>query len=234
MIGRLEQGTGRTMADADLDAAIRESDAARRAVRRLLALRRGPAPRLGGAEALMLVGAWYFMDRSDYASLASQAHAEVSRRAPLQGPRLMICGAPCDHVRLHAAIESHGAVVVAEDDWWGSRSVGRDVRTGSNGVERVFRKYYEDAPGPRVFPQSRADGWFVRESLRGIDGVVHYLPREDDVHGWDYPRRRGFLDAHGIPSLAIHEDAAGAFVSADVHGTIQAFVDRIAHARVTA
>ena len=38
-------------------------------------------------------------------------------------------------------------------------------------------------------------------STDGIDGVVFYLPPEDCVVGWDYPRRRRFLDERKIPQL---------------------------------
>jgi benzoyl-CoA reductase/2-hydroxyglutaryl-CoA dehydratase subunit BcrC/BadD/HgdB len=231
LAARLAQLTERPITDTDLNAAIAESDAARGAIRRLLRLRRGSAPRLSGAEALALVGAWHFMDRVEYGRLAAAAYETAARRPALTGPRLMISGASCDDVNLHAAIESHGAVVVAEDDWRGSRSAGRDIGAGDNPLARVFRKYYENSPSPRVFPQSLADRWFLRESLRGIEGVVHYLPREDDVHGWQYPRRRQFLDAHGIPGLVIHEDAAGKGLSGDAHGRIHEFVQGLTRMR---
>jgi hypothetical protein len=38
--------------------------------------------------------------------------------------------------------------------------------------------------------------------------VVFYLPPEDDVVGWDYPRLRETLDQRGIPNLLVREDAS--------------------------
>ena len=176
----------------------------------------------------MAIGAGYFMERSEFARLAGDLAAGVAKRAPSAGPRLLVKGFPLDHANLHRAIEAHGAVVVAEDDWWGSRAAGRDLKYGSDPAAAVFSKYYLDAPSPRVFPPSDADRWFEREARRGIDGVVFYHPPDDDVYGWDYPRQREFLDRHGIRSLRIREDCSRESVSQELHGTIESFLGEIA------
>jgi hypothetical protein len=41
------------------------------------------------------------------------------------------------------------------------------------------------------------------------DGIVFYLPPDDDVLGWDFPRHRDYLDQLGIPHLLLRVDAAG-------------------------
>jgi hypothetical protein len=93
LMAQLESVTGHAMRPDDLQAAVAESNAARAAVRRLLSLRQ-KTPRVTGTEALPLVG---------------------EQRAPLPGPRLMVAGAWLDDEELHALLESHGAVVVAEE-----------------------------------------------------------------------------------------------------------------------
>lgn len=206
--------------------ASRESNDARRAIRSLLKLRRGKSPRLGGAEAMRAIGAWYFMDRGEYASAVRNFVAEVSRRAPLRGPHILIKGVPLDHSGLHEVIESEGAVVTAEDDWWGSRAAGKDIRIGGDPVVAVFEKYYVDAPSPRMFPPSAADRWFQAAALRDIEGVVFYLPSDDEVLGWDYPRERRWLDEHNIPSLLVREDARQ--LSGQSRECIAEFVGRVA------
>ena len=114
--------------------------------------REGPAPRLPGTEALPLIGAWYFMGRSEYATLAREALREIETRPPLEGPRILIKGSPLDSPEFCAAIEAHGAIVVAEDDWWGSRAAGQDIDATMDPIRAIFEKYYFDAPSPRVFP----------------------------------------------------------------------------------
>lgn len=222
---RLEELTGKRIDDAALLYAVRESNSARKAIRKLLSLR-NPVPRVTGTEALTLIGASFFISRDEYAHLAGQAVEMIEGRAPVAGKRVMIAGSPLNHRGLHHALEKHGAVVVAEDDWWGSRSAGMDIADGSDDLlKAIFEKYYLDAPSPRVFPFEIADAWFQEESTHGIDGVVFYLPPEDCVVGWDYPRRRRFLDERRIPHLLMREDAGS--ISEECHEQIERFVNNI-------
>jgi benzoyl-CoA reductase/2-hydroxyglutaryl-CoA dehydratase subunit BcrC/BadD/HgdB len=222
---QLEELTGKLADDAALKHAIEESNSARKAIRQLLSLRR-QEPRVTGTEALALIGASFFMNRSEYARLAELAVEKLEDRAPLAGRRLMITGASLSHRILHQALEKHGAVVVAEDDWWGSRSAGEDIGEGSNDrVKTIFEKYYLDTPSPRSFPFEIADAWFQQASTDGIDGVVFYLPPEDCVAGWDYPRRRHYLEERGIPHLLVRENAMS--MSEECYESMETFMRSI-------
>jgi benzoyl-CoA reductase/2-hydroxyglutaryl-CoA dehydratase subunit BcrC/BadD/HgdB len=217
---QLEQLTGRPIQPDALREAIAEGNSARQAIRALLQQREGAAPRLRGSEAMALIGAWYFMDRSEYALLAQETLREIEMSTPLEGPRILIKGSPQDSSEFCAAIESHGAVVVAEDDWWGSRAAGRDIETTMDPVRAIFEKYYFDAPSPRVFPDEISDAWFHSKASQ-VDGVIFYLPQEDDVLGWDYPRLRAFLNDRAIPHLMARSDSSdeiGAFIERLRHG----------------
>jgi benzoyl-CoA reductase/2-hydroxyglutaryl-CoA dehydratase subunit BcrC/BadD/HgdB len=222
---RLEELTGKLIDTAALLHAIEESNAARKAIRKLLSLRR-QEPRMTGTEALAPIGASFFMRGEDYVLLAERAVEMIEHRSPLAGKRLMVVGSSLDHRGLHQAIEKHGAIVVAEDDWWGARSAGGDIADGSNDLlKAVFEKYYLDTPSLRLFPFEIADAWFQQESTDGVDGVVFYLPPGDCVAGWDYPRRRQFLDERGIPHLLLREDALS--ISEECHERIATFVHSI-------
>ena len=226
---RLEELTGKRIDDLALLHAVKESNSARKAMRKLLYLRR-EEPRVAGTEAMALIGASFFIDRHEYARLAEKAAELVRNRSPLTGKRLLITGSSLNHRSLHQALERHGAVVVAEDDWWGSRAAGMDIADGSGDLMKAtFEKYYLDSPSPRLFPFEIADAWFQEESAHGIDGVIFYLPPEDFVAGWDYPRRRHFLDERGIPHLLVREDAAS--VSEECHAGIERFLRSIGSGR---
>jgi benzoyl-CoA reductase/2-hydroxyglutaryl-CoA dehydratase subunit BcrC/BadD/HgdB len=224
---QLEEIAGHAITAHDLGEAVSESNAARAAVRRLLNLRQG-APRLSGTEALPLIGAYWFTGRAEYTKLVTEAAVVLERGTPLHGARIIVKGVPLDHVRLHAAVESHGAIVVAEDDWWGTRSVGADVNLDGDALKAIFEHYYSDAPSPRVFPPDAADRWFESRVREGVDGVVFYLPPEDYVLGWDYPRQKQYLDGLGIPSMAVREDAGAGELSSESHESIERFVKGIA------
>jgi benzoyl-CoA reductase/2-hydroxyglutaryl-CoA dehydratase subunit BcrC/BadD/HgdB len=205
---QLERLTGRRIEPEALSSAITEGNTARQAIRGLLEQREGPAPRLTGSEALALVGAWYFMDRAEYTPLAREVLKEVQARPPLKGPRILIKGSSQSTPDFCAAIEAQGANVVAEDDWWGSRAAGQDIDTIMDPIRAIFKKYYFDTPSPRVFPANIADEWFHRKASE-VDGVIFYLPHEDDVIGWDYPRLRAFLDERRIPHLMLRATSSG-------------------------
>ena len=135
---------------------------------------------------------------------------------------MLVKGAPLGHPHLHAAVESHGLVVSAEDDWWGSRAAGGDIAADGDPVAAIFEKYFLDAPSPRVFPPAAADAWFL-DALASVSGVVFSLPPEDDVCGWDYPRQRAELDRRGVPHVLIREDASAGPLSAACHDRIEVF-----------
>jgi len=216
----LERLAGRCIEREALSSAIAEGNAARQAIRELLQQREAPRPKLSGPEALALIGAWYFMDRSKYAALAREALVEIQTRPPLDGPRILIKGSPQDGADFCAAVEAHGAIVVAEDDWWGSRAAGQDIDATIDPIRAIFEKYYFDAPSPRVFPAAIADAWFHRNASQ-VDGVIFYLPLEDDVIGWDYPRLRAFLDERAIPHRMLRgesSDEIGEFIARLRHG----------------
>jgi benzoyl-CoA reductase/2-hydroxyglutaryl-CoA dehydratase subunit BcrC/BadD/HgdB len=226
---QLEEISGQAILANALRDAVAESNAARAAVRRLLQLRQ-PSARLSGIEALRLIGALWFMSRTEFASLVLEASENLDRSETLPGVRLLVKGAPLDGVGLHAALEVRGAIVAAEDDWWGTRSVGADIETGDDVLKAIFEHYYE-APSPRAFPPEVADRWFQSSVTNGIDGVVFYLPPEDYVAGWDYPRQKRFLEGLGIRSLAVREDAGAGELSLEAGERIDQFVQETARRR---
>jgi benzoyl-CoA reductase/2-hydroxyglutaryl-CoA dehydratase subunit BcrC/BadD/HgdB len=215
----LEQLSGQHIEPEALWLAIDEGNQARQAIRELLQHREGPVARLSGTQALALIGAWYFMDRAEYALLAQEAIQEIRTWTPLKGPRILIKGPPLDSPHFCSTVEAQGAIVVAEDDWWGSRAAGLDIDATADPMRAIFEKYYFDAPSPRVFPAEMADAWFHR-NVSNVDGVIFYLPHEDDVLGWDYPRMRDYLDERAVPYLMVREPS----------GEIGAFVERLRHA----
>ena len=209
-----------SIADSALRQAIVESNSARSALRSLLALR---PERILGSEALPLIGAYYLMDRAEYAALATQAASELAAGPLLLGPRLLLKGSMLDHPHLHRVLESYGAIVAAEDDWWGSRAGGADISLDADPIAAIFDHYYRNEPSPRVFPPAAADAWFLH-ALPSVDGVVFYLPPEDDVLGWDYPRMRDLVNARGIPHLVIRDDASAGDLPAEAHQRIEEFI----------
>jgi hypothetical protein len=205
----------------DLDAAegalcdaIAESNRARAVVRQIHQKRRDGL--LEGSTALALTQRFYTEDRAAFA--AQMALDLDAWNVPVAGnrPRILIKGGPLDDAALHQVVEEAGGYVIAEDDWRGARAAGdRDVCANTDPVTAIFDKYFYDEMSPRVQPAAARDAWFERRIEAGeVDAVLFYIPLEDDVIGWDYPRHRAFLEASTVPSIVVQERAASARAAA--------------------
>lgn len=211
---------GRGASLEDLRQEIVRTDSARAALRRLHALRQEP-PRVTGTEVVPLLGAFWQVGPERYTRLANDAAETIAARPPLAGPRVLLTGAPIDGPTLHAAIESHGALVVAESSPWGSGAAGTDVDGGGDPIAALADKYRADALGPRT-PVDVQRRWTLR-ALDGVEAVVVSLPPHDTVFGWDYPALRGCLESRGIPHVVLHGEPDRPLTHDD-HGRLDALV----------
>jgi benzoyl-CoA reductase/2-hydroxyglutaryl-CoA dehydratase subunit BcrC/BadD/HgdB len=96
-----------------------------------------------------------------------------SRLATVQAagrtPRVLLTGVPVDNPELHRAIESHGAVVVAEVGPFGSGAAGDDVRVDEDPILALADKYRADSVGART-PAASFRRWTER-MLGDVDAV---------------------------------------------------------------
>jgi len=206
LLGELSSVSGRMPSADDLRREIARANAARAAVRRLVGLRR-PVPRVSGAKVFPLLAAFWEMEPDRYATMAGEAASRLGARPSLAGPRVLLAGAPVDGQIMHEAIESHGAVVVAEVGPWGSGAAGDDVRMDDDPVAALADKYRADSIGART-PVDALRPW-TESMLDEVDAVVVSLPPDDAVFGWDYPALRDVLHARGIPHVCLRGDPHG-------------------------
>jgi hypothetical protein len=203
LLDELSSASGRTPSADDLRREIARANAARAAARRVVALRR-LVPRVTGTEAFPLLAAFWEMEPDRYVEMAGEAASGIAGRAPLAGPRVLLTGTPVDGQTLHQAIESHGAVVVAEVGPWGSDAAGDDVRIDDDPVAALADTYRAGSIGART-PVDAVRRWTER-MLDDVDAVVVSLPPDDAVFGWDYPALRDRLTARRIPHVCLRGD----------------------------
>jgi benzoyl-CoA reductase/2-hydroxyglutaryl-CoA dehydratase subunit BcrC/BadD/HgdB len=206
---RLERSAERKITDADLREAIGACNRVRARQRMLLDLRWSGD--VDGVTAMQLIGAGYFMHPDDYAEALEQFLVELPsmpRRPPCR--RLLLATSePLSHVALHEAVEHAGGTIVAEDDWWGARAPGGDVRTDLAPMEALREKYCTDAVTEHFYPVEERLAWFEETARRDdVDGVIFYIPPSDLQYGWDYPRLRDLVQRAGKPVLLIRQDVA--------------------------
>jgi hypothetical protein len=212
LLDRLAGISERRPTSNDLRRAVGAANAARAAARRLDALRRSE-PRLGGLEAFPLLGAFWQLAPERYSALASTAADAIAARAPLQGPRVLLAGAPGDSPTLHAALESQGAIVVAEVSPFGAGVAGDDVDSAADPIAALADRYRRSAIDART-PVAALERWIER-FLASIDVVVVSLPPDDASFGWDYPRLRSLLERRSIPHAVLRGDPARPMAPAD-------------------
>lgn len=195
--------SGHAPTDDDIRREIADANEARAAARRLASLRRGE-PRVNGSEVFPLLGAFWHLAPREYARLAEQAAADITERPALPGPRILLAGAPTDTPALHAAVESHGAVVVSELSPWTLGPASPDVVCDDDPIAALAEAYRTGAIGPRTPVEILSR--LVESSLDDVDAVVLSMPPDDTVFGWDYPRLRKVLSARRLPHVCLRLD----------------------------
>ena len=219
LLDELSSVSGRMPSTDDLRREITRANAARAAARRLVELRH--ASRVAGAEVFPLLAAFWEMEPERYAEMASEAASKLAARPSLAGPRVLLTGAPVDGQILHEAIESHGAVVVAEVGPWGNGAAGDDVRIDGDPIAALADKYRVESVGART-PVDSLRPW-TESMLNEVDAVVVSLPADDAVFGWDYPALRAMLQARRIPHACLRCDPYERPTAAD-HAALDAMV----------
>ena len=220
LLDELATVSGRAPSADDLRREIARTNAARAAARRLAGLRRRD-PRVTGTEAFPLLTAFWEMEPEPYVQMAGDAAHRLAARPPLTGPRVLLMGAPVDGAALHQAIESHGAVVVAEVGPWGSGAAGEDVRIDDDPVAAVADAYRAGAMGARTPVDALRRS--TDSMLGDVEAVVVSLPPDDAVFGWDYPALRDVLQARRIPHVCLRGDQYQAPTRAE-HAQLAAMV----------
>ena len=220
LLDALASASGRKPSADDLRQEIVRANGARSAARRLVVFRR-IVPRVTGTELFPLLAAFWELEPERYVAAVNGAARAFAKRPALSGPRVLLTGVPVDGPELHQAIESHGAIVVAEIGPWGSGAAGDDVRVDDDPIRAVADKYRADAVGART-PAASLRRWTER-MLDDVDAVVVSLPPEDAVFGWDYPALRDMLQARGMPHVCLRSGQDQA-LTPDEHARLEVMV----------
>jgi hypothetical protein len=203
----LERLAGRAISTDDLREAIALTNRRRGVIRDLL--ERRYQGHVSGATAIRAIGASYFMAPAAYAETLETWLGDLEPEPSLSGrPRLLVVPSePLHHPGLHETLEAAGALVVAEDDWWGARAAGQDIPEDESPLSAIFEKYFADAASLAVSPRAPREAWLREQVERGdLDAVVFYVPPSDHLFGWYYPGLKEYLDEREVPSLLLRQD----------------------------
>lgn len=204
----LERSSGVTLTDSALAEAADAAEGVRVLQRRLDVAR--IQGRISGTDAMVAIGAGYFMVPGDYAVALSDFVAAIEVREPLERrPRVLVLSAePLSFLDLHRRIEAAGALVIGEDDAWGARAHGDDIGDAGDVRSTLFERAWRGVADASVMPDEARDAWALeRVEWTDIDAVVFYAPPSDRQFGWEYPRLSKTFEALGLRTLLLRDEA---------------------------
>ena len=218
--------------DDALRRAIGELNGVRRRLHEINALRTGDRPKLSGAEALAVHVASQVLPAEVFIEIADRLLSALERRPGLASERgrLVLVGAELDEPAYVEAIESQGALVVADRLCFGARSVLEPIdEQAENPLDAIGRAYFFRPSCARMmgdFPKRWRAIERLVEEVRA-DGVIFERlmfcdPWGADLHNMTLRTEGG----ERFPFLSLTREY-GIVPTGQIRTRVQAFVEKI-------
>lgn len=230
---------GSEASDDALREAVRVVEANRVRLRALPALRRLHAPKLTGAESLVLHVASQVLPPADFQARIDEVLELLLSRDGFGDlrARFVLVGAELDEPGYVAALESQGALVVGDQLCFGARSVLPPIDPASpDPLEAIARSYFFRHSCARMMGDFPARFESIVRLVRdtAADGVIFQRlmfcdPWGADLHNISHRCR----EARGFPLLSLSREY-GIVPTGQLRTRVQAFVERIEIARAQA
>lgn len=200
---KLEEWSGKKIADSDIEAAAAICNESRAALREISALRKADKPRINGSEALVIIGSAMFMDRAEHAKLTRQIAVEAKDWPEIDAARIFITGSAQETTELYEIIEKFGGVVVGEDHDWGDRYFERDYNSTYSPTRAIVDRYMlRSFSSKKAFVSQRVKTLDEAVNAAGVNAVMFYVNNYEESASWDYPSQKKSLEDRGIPTKA--------------------------------
>jgi benzoyl-CoA reductase subunit C len=236
--GEVEKFVGQETKPEALKRAIAAHNHQRALVRDLFGLRKPDPPLISGTEVLKVLIAIMHMPVDDGNRLLTEVIQEVKERDNVQEKksRLMIWGSLIDNAAFTELIESSGLNIVIEDTAIGARPFWHDIQETADPLEGVAEHYLKEVLCPRTFrdtgPTYSQDAemrfGYLKEFAKywNVNGVFANIIRNCDIHGYEVPIVKDYLEGQGLPVLVIEQDYSTASLES-LRTRFQAFAEAI-------
>jgi len=236
LVSSLESHFGVSIGDDELRPAIRAFNENRRLLKKIEEFRLPDEPKLTGAEALSIHIASHVLPPSVFADIAGRLLDKLPERPGLDSSRgrLVLTGGELDEPGFVAAIESQGALVVADTLCFGARSLLEPIDEDSpDPLEAIARKYFFSNSCARMigdFPERWDTLKDIMDTCRA-DGIVFQRlvfcdPWGAEIHNMLHRAAQ----EDGIPVLSLTREY-GIVATGQLRTRAQAFVEKIEIAR---
>ncbi|MEW6276734.1 MAG: benzoyl-CoA reductase, bzd-type, subunit N [Bacillota bacterium] len=207
----IEDWTGKTITDADLDRGIEIMNTNRRLLREVYELRKQDEVPLTGLEAMYMVVSSQMTDKREHSQALEKALQELPERKLDRetGDRLMIIGSEDDDTAFINMVESTlGATFVMDDHCTGSRYFWNRVEPAEDRLAAIAARYVDRPPCPsKDWPERRrlthalqlAKDW-------NVGGAILVQQKFCDPHELDIPAFKKAFNENGIPTLFLEFD----------------------------
>ena len=225
-----------TISDDALRSSISVYNHSRKLLKRLDEFRVGEDVLISGKDVQAVVLASSSMPREEFIRLLEELldELEKSRAAGkdgIPGKRLMLVGSPVDDTHFIETIEKEGAVVVADNQCFGTRSYVDmvDEKDPEGPLTSLAKRYLDRTFCPRMFGYYKERFKFVINRVKeaNVDGVILQNIRFCDLHGADNGLFKRDLEKEGVPSIVIEREYGPLAEEGRVVMRVDAFLDSI-------
>jgi len=214
-------------------------------VRELYDLRKSAPPLISGTETLQVMVALVSIPVEEGSELLRQVISEVKERrdGPQKKPaRLLVWGSIIDDIAFIEMIEGLEANLVMDDTCVGSRAYFPDVELTEDPLDGLAYRYLVELKCPRTFREAvfgetkkyymadlESRFGYIKDYAKewNVNGVILQSVRYCDIHGYEVPGLRDYLDHIGLPNIYLEHDYSQAAL-APLRTRIQAFLEVIA------
>ncbi|MGZ5499135.1 MAG: double-cubane-cluster-containing anaerobic reductase [Candidatus Aminicenantales bacterium] len=218
---RLERLTGRALDPERLAGAVSLMNRKRRALARLNDFRKEANPPLSGLDALVVMQGALLDDAARFTERLEALNDELEDRvrrgigvASERAKRIMISGCPSvlGNWKLHALVESAGAIVVCDETCTGSRYYENLVEEDRSGLEAqiaaIAARYLKIECSCFSPNAERIDSILRLAREHRVDGVVQYVLQYCHTYNVEAVAVAAALKDAGVPSLKVVTDYA--------------------------
>lgn len=226
------------------DNALREAigvyNHSRQLLQKLAQWRMSEAPPISGTDAQAVILASTAMPREIFNTLLEEMLVEFEAGPVdkptdqaadgVNGKRLLLAGSAIDDVDLVRLIESAGAMVVGDNQCFGSRSFVDLDSEDQDPLEALATRYLDKTACPRMFGYYKDRFQFLKEQVDAAraDGVILQNIRFCDLHGADNGLFIRDLEAEGIPCLMLEREYGPLTEEGRILMRVDAFLESIA------
>jgi len=206
----LEDWTGKTVTNEDLDRGIRILNRNRELMREVCEYRKPNPPKITGLEAMEMVLASQFSDKEEHSKLLEQLLQELPNRKPPTNSdvRLMIIGSEDDDRVFMRNVENLGATFVVDEHCTGTRYYWDDVTPQEDRLAAIATRYVNRVPCPsKDWPELTRIRHAVNLAKEfNVHGAIVMQNKFCDPHGIEIPPLREALDAIGVRTYPLEFD----------------------------